>query len=373
MSLKSSFTQNLYNIPGWRTKRHIVVIESDDWGSVRMPSKDSYEQLLKAGIRVDKCHYCMNDSLASEDDLSSLFDVLHSVKDKNGNSAILTANAVVANPDFEKIKANGFNEYYYETIDKTFSRFNDCQNALQLWKQGADSGCFHIQSHGREHLNVARWMHYLQQGLPETMKAFDLHVYGISTNITSEKRKSFLPAFDFSTADEEASVNAVAVDGLSLFEKLFGYRSTSFIAPNYTWGKSLEKTLASQGVMYLQGQHAAVYKSCKVEDRKKRVRYFGKTNEYGQVDLVRNAVFEPSEFPSRDWVNACVSEIANAFFWHHPAVICSHRVNFVGRINPTNRDSGLRQLKQLLFEIKRRWPDVEFMSSDQLGDLICKK
>ena len=33
---------NLLSIPGWRTNRHIVVIESDDWGSIRMPSKEVY-------------------------------------------------------------------------------------------------------------------------------------------------------------------------------------------------------------------------------------------------------------------------------------------------------------------------------------------
>ena len=30
--------RNLSNLPGWRTSRKIVVIESDDWGTIRMPS-----------------------------------------------------------------------------------------------------------------------------------------------------------------------------------------------------------------------------------------------------------------------------------------------------------------------------------------------
>ncbi|NTW32234.1 MAG: hypothetical protein HGB12_06370 [Bacteroidetes bacterium] len=33
------------NIPGWRTDRKILVIESDDWGSIRMPSKETYSGL----------------------------------------------------------------------------------------------------------------------------------------------------------------------------------------------------------------------------------------------------------------------------------------------------------------------------------------
>lgn len=373
MTLKQTLTHNLLNIPGWRTNRHIVVIESDDWGSIRMPSREVYEKLLKEGIRVDKCHYCSNDSIASEDDLSLLFDVLNSVKDKNGNPAVITANALVANPDFQKIKDDDFENYHFKLITEGFKGIKGCEKSLGLWKEGNENGLFRIQSHGREHLNVTRWMHYLKENYPETRLAFDLGVYGLSTTITSEKRKSFLPAFDFTNKEEEMMANQIATEGLQLFEKIFGYKSTSFIAPNYTWGKSLEKTIGECGVRYIQGQQRSKYRNSEDEKNKKRMRYMGRRNEYGQIDLCRNAIFEPSEKPAKDWADSCMKEIEIAFRWHHPAIICSHRVNFVGTINVANRENGLRQLSTLLKKIKQQWPDVEFMSSDQLGDLIMKK
>ena len=40
MNVKQIFTHNLLNIYGWRTKRHIVVIENDDRGSIKMLSKN---------------------------------------------------------------------------------------------------------------------------------------------------------------------------------------------------------------------------------------------------------------------------------------------------------------------------------------------
>ena len=43
MSFKQTITHNLLNIPGWNTKRRIVVFESDDWGAIRMPSKAVFE------------------------------------------------------------------------------------------------------------------------------------------------------------------------------------------------------------------------------------------------------------------------------------------------------------------------------------------
>lgn len=372
MILKREIANSIYSIPGWRTDRHIVVVESDDWGSVRMPSKDAYDNLLKSGIRVDKCHYCKNDSIASETDLSLLFETLHYVKDKNGRSAVITANAVVANPDFDKIKEFDFKRYSFKTIDQEMACISGCEHSLDLWKEGNNDGFFVIQSHGREHLNVSRWMHYLKDGYPETRLAFDLGVYGVSTTITSEKRKSFLPAFDFETSDEEKQVNAIAVDGLNIFHKIFGFDSKSFIAPNYTWGKSLEKVLFENGVRFIQGQQIARYIDSEGVHNKRRLRYVGRRNEYGMIDLSRNAFFEPSENPEKDWVDSCLADIEIAFRWKHPAIICSHRVNYVGTINVTNRVNGLRSLKALLQRIKNKWPDVEFMSSVQLGDLIVK-
>jgi hypothetical protein len=105
---------HLANIPGWRTRRKIVVFESDDWGSIRMPSRAVYEALLDKGIRVDNLCYNRNDALASEADLAALFEVLSSVQDQHGNPAVFTANTIVANPDFEKISASDFIEYHYQ-------------------------------------------------------------------------------------------------------------------------------------------------------------------------------------------------------------------------------------------------------------------
>jgi predicted RNA-binding protein with PIN domain len=47
-------TKTLSNLPGWRTSRKIVVIESDDWGSLRMSSNEFYNTLQKVGLSLDK-------------------------------------------------------------------------------------------------------------------------------------------------------------------------------------------------------------------------------------------------------------------------------------------------------------------------------
>ena len=47
----------------------------------------------------------MNDSIASEDDISLLFEVLSSVKDKNDSPVVITANAVVQTLILKRLKS----------------------------------------------------------------------------------------------------------------------------------------------------------------------------------------------------------------------------------------------------------------------------
>lgn len=80
MSLKQAIPQN---IPGWHRNRKIVVLESDDWGNVRMPSREVYEEFLHRGVRVNRDSYCRYNYLTTTDDKPPLFEVLISVKKNN--------------------------------------------------------------------------------------------------------------------------------------------------------------------------------------------------------------------------------------------------------------------------------------------------
>ena len=96
----------------------------------------------------------------------------------------------------------------------------------------------------------------------------------------------------------------------------------------------------------------------------------GGKNRFNQRYFIRNCIFEPLLKPYNNYVESCLKEIEIAFKWNKPANISSHRVNFAGKIDPKVRDSGVKDLKRLLKGIVQRWPDVEFMSSNELGELI---
>ncbi len=370
MTLLKTITHTLLNLPGYHTSRKIVVIESDDWGSIRTPSREVYGHLLNKGIRVDNLAFNKYDALASESDLKALFQVLQSVKDKNAKPAVITANTIVANPDFEKIRENNFTEYQYEPFTKTLKRYAEHSNAFELWEQGIANEVFRPQFHGREHLNVTRWMKALKYNVGNARVAFELGMYDLSDG-NQISTDSYMDTLNFEHEAELEFQKKSIIEGLDLFEKIFGYRSATFIAPCYIWDNRLISTLANNGVKAFQGgwfQLKPTESSKHVF--KKEFHYTGERNSLKQRYLIRNVSFEPSINTGADSVNEVIQRMKFLFRMKKPVIISSHRLNFIGFIDKNNRDKNLSLFAELLREIVKLWPDVEFVSSDKLVNII---
>lgn len=374
VNFKTKLTRNIINVPGWRTSRKIIVIESDDWGSIRMSSGAAYSQFLKNKIPVDKCPYNRNDSLESNEDMEMLFETLSSVKDKNNRPAVITANNIVANPDFDKIRLSGFMEYFFEPFPETYKRYPSHNRVMTLYREGIEKKIFVPQFHGREHVNVQRWLRALQSEHKAIHMAFNQSMFSIHTGPGNPIVNELMDALDGDSETDLKNKSLILGEGLNLFKKIWGFNSKSFIAPCYIWQPSVEQIIANYGVRYIQGM---VVQLVPIEEPgyryKKKYHYQGQRNKYGQYYLVRNVFFEPSSNPGFDWVNDCMHRIEIAFKWNKPAIISSHRVNFMGWLKPENRGYNLNLLLSLLKSIKKRWPEVEFMSTDELGDLISNK
>lgn len=370
----SKIQQRIYQLIGWHTKSHILIIESDDWGSIRMPSKKVYEELRLKGYSVDKCLFSRYDSLETDDDLSRLFEILSSIHDRNGHPVIMTANSVVANPDFEKIKESGYKSYYYEPVIETFRQQDGCSKSYEIIKQGISEGLWHPQLHGREHLNVIRWMKALQDGDEVTRLCFEQRHFSLTTKASPKIKARYMDGFGNADIGTLSFENETIREAADLFEEIYGYRSKSFIAPCYIWRRELEPILKMNGIDYLQG---LPLQQIPVEDDplrcKTKFHYLGQKNKQGQYYLIRNAFFEPYKGTSENDVDDCLNRISIAFRCRKPAIISTHRLNYIGTLDTAHRDKNLKKLKLLLTSIKKKWPDVEFMSSDQLGDLISGK
>jgi len=374
MKIKNALLKNLTNIPGWRTNRKIVVFESDDWGSIRMPSLQAFRILNEAGINLtgrDAKRYNLNDTLASSTDLEMLFEVLSASRDYMGKHAVFTPVTIVANPDFQKIKEAGFQHYFYEPFTETLKRYPGCEKSFDLWKEGIREKIFVPQMHGREHLNVAAWMKALQNGDKQTRIAFGQGLWGFVPDQNQLPGIYFQAAFLPGEPSEIEQHKKIIEEGLALFEKLFGYRAEYFVPSNGPFNNILNKILVENGIKY---RSASKIQNEPLGDGRKRkvLHWLGQKDESGLIYITRNCFFEPSQ-PGKDWVDSCLNDIKIAFRWNKPAIISSHRVNYIGTLNPSNRDRGLRQLTRLLKEIIKNWPDAEFMTTPQLGAMMLNE
>ena len=369
--IKSFIGRNYHNRLGWRSNRKIVVIESDDWGSIRMPSLKVFRELKNLNIDVSSDEFTSYDSLASYSDLEILFETLNKHKDSENNPAVITANTIVANPNFEKIKESGYRNYFYENFTETLKRYSQHTSSFELWKQGMSEGVFHPQLHGREHVNVTLWLNHLRRDVKFIKEAFKFEMFGLSSKLYSKSGESYMAAFDY---DEQETLNFIQQaikDAQNIFAEIFGYQSKSFIAPNYIWSNQIENFLAEVGIKYIQSSRYQI--SPRFEKRNgiaNSKHNLGEINSNNQIYLVRNCIFEPSLRTSINPVENTLKQVETSFFWKKPAIISSHRLNYIGYINEENRNKNIKYLDLLLKGILKKWPDVQFMTSDMLGHTI---
>ena len=364
---KSNIGQLSKNFFGKYIKRKIVVFESDDWGSIRIPNKEALIKLRNFGFNVNNCGYVLNDALEDNSDMELLFDMLSRKK----RPPIITANFLTANPDFNKIKESNFEFYFNQTIDETVVSLPNRDKLFQYYNEGIENKFMRPQLHGREHLNIYRWMNDLKNGNKETIYAFELETFGISANVVNLRRLSYQAAFDDNEYDSYLNSHyQIIEDAVKQFERLFGFPSISFIAPNYIWNEKIEQITSEFGIKFIQ---AGNYNRLFSTQHKKYIRnrhFFGSKNQFNQTYLIRNCEFEPFSDLNKDWINNCLKEIKIAFMLGKPAVISMHRVNFIGSINSNNRSRNLKLFSNLIDEIIKKWPEVEFLSSDQLANEI---
>lgn len=359
------------------SNRQLLIIESDDWGSLRTKNKTILKHLNVISSAVKKDSYTQLDSIASAEDLLALFDVLNSVKDFKGNPASLTANVCTANPNFDAIKATSFQEFYYKPFTETLDEYSSNKKLLNLWKEGEHQNLFMPQLHGREHVHAPMWLAELRAGNKDLLKAFELESFGISyIPLLFKKRKNLQAALDRYHLNGELGFQKEWIkDSAQIFKNTFGYESKSFIAPAYTWHKDLHKDLAQAHVKTLQGIKLQYEPKNKLSSHyNRKLHYTGEFDKNsGLTYTTRNAFFEPASAPDKDWVGATLKGVDDAFKNNKPAIIGSHRINFIGRLNEKNRTNNLSMLKTILNKIVLKYPKVEFISSAELAEILMTK
>lgn len=366
-NLISSVNNHFLNLQGRMIKKKVVVFESDDWGTIRTPSRAAYERMNDAGLKMDANPYNRVDALETEADMEALYQVLNLYKDKKERPPVFTTNFIAANPDFDKIRAANFQEYYFKDFLATYKSLATHDNCWNIIRDGIKKGFIRPQFHGREHINVQQWLNLLQEGDGNVHKAFDEGFFSLDISMQPAKRNNLMASLDCNNSDQQAYILDSLVEGIHIFNRLFGFQSQSFIAPCNVWNEAVEQQLSLLGVKYIQSLFAQKVPVLGNNTYDVKHNITGARSNSNQIYLVRNAYFEPATSAAYPWVKNCLKKIEAAFFWSKPAIISTHRLNYIGSIVERNRTENLEQLNLLLKEIVSRWPDVEFLSSDELG------
>ncbi|MCX8491159.1 MAG: hypothetical protein ORN54_08835 [Cyclobacteriaceae bacterium] len=371
LSLKQKILLRVKNIPGWRTNRKIVVFSVDDYGNIRIASKEARLRLISRGLNLSANRFDHYDALEDSNDLDALFGALSSVKDLNGNHAVFTAFAVPATIDFDRMASEGYERFQYVLLNDVLERTLGYDGTWKHWQEGIKNRFIIPQFHGREHVNLKFLNHFLQQKNKMVLACLEERCWA-GLDFSPFPNLDYVSSFSFEQHSEMESLNSIAIDGLAKFENVFGYSARNFNSPGASAYSDLEKVLAANGIRYidtppLKREHKGNGKYIK------RYGYVGQSNSFNQTYLIRNCVFEPSLTNGVDSVERALYEVAVAFQFSKPAVISSHRVNFCGHIDEKNRAMGITALHSLLHKIVERWPDVEFMTANELGDLIASE
>ena len=371
-TIRRQFILNCLNKKGWKTDRHLIVIESDDWGSIRMPSREVYESLIAGGDTADKDAFLKNDSLESEKDLSNLYHTFEKINEKYCKLPVITANFAMANPDFEQIDLNN-PVYRYEPFYKTYDNNNNSDNTVGTLIYGIEKGYIFPQLHCREHLNVTRWIRDINNHKADTICAFDNHMIGIGASFTAENKFGYMDSFNYNDDSELYFLKNSIRDAVEMFKRFFSYDSKSFVASCFVWDEEIERELSENGIRFIQTsftQNVPTEKEGTLEFKYKK-HYMGEKNALGQIYTVRNCSYEPAYRNNPEQAaNNCFLQIKNAFRNKKPAIINSHRFNYISRINKLNAKANLDGLYNLLSRCIDCYNDVEFITTVDLGEMI---
>ena len=355
----------LKNILGPVTNKKIIALFVDDFGSIRVKNKAVCKRLLKRGIPD---HIYLRDTLASEQDLIAIFETLSSIKDANNHPACFTPFVIMANPDFEKIRNNNFRKYYREPFVKTQQRYGQgYEHVFDLWKEGMTEGLFVPAFHGIEHLNVKKWLRALSEGHRSTMLAFENESICIPAFVGEDRVDGLVKACDIEKRLDLQSIVEDLQEGTKLFKDIFGVIPELFTPGAATYSPLMERDLYQCGIRYMDVPRS-IPQPLGEGKFVRPFHYLGQKNNIGQHYIVRNCAFEPV-IGGEAAIASCFEQIAAAFMMHKPAIISSHRLNYIGHFDENNRTENLKRLKTLLKMVKKHWPEVIFVNGKELCDM----
>ncbi|MEO8209368.1 MAG: hypothetical protein ABI840_02315 [bacterium] len=327
-----------------------IIIESDDWGLERAISNDSINWMKMKFGEVNFSRWSL-DSLETSEDLGELYNLLERYKNKFEHPPVITANFITHNVDYSKK-----NKLNFIPLSRGFNK--ESGDVRILYKKGIEDNYIFPQLHGYSHYNLSELNKYFFDA--EGKDAFENGF--LVARSTVKGNLSFLHG-EFSKKNSDfTKINEAKEE----FKNFFGFYSKSIIPPTFIFDSEFIKIFKTINVSMVQSSN----RLRNSEQKRYSFPYFQKRK--GIYWSVRNARLDPH--PDYNFNHEqCIQSIDKAFENKSPAIIDFHRVNFAGRFVPAYRDRTMKELKRLLDNILRRWPEAKFIHTQKLNDILWQQ
>lgn len=316
----------------------VVIFESDDWGAGPLDQTKA---------------------------LKNLNEILARFKDEMGRAPVATLGVILATADTRRIRDAGGAEYFSANLSEPVYA-----PLREVMEEGVRQGVFAMHLHGMEHY----WPQTLMQAAVKDASVRNwLQSDGIpgTESLPSALQARWTDASVLpSRALESEALHAAVTEEASLFGACFNLRPRVAVATTFVWTEEVEAAWAKAGIDVIITP--GVRYTCRDATGKpggvdKRM-VNGELSKSGQIYLVRDVYFEPmlGHKPER-----LVSETKERAHLGRPCLVEMHRFNFIGAAE--KRDASLRVLEAALEQLRRTFPEIRFMTSQELAEAIRTK
>ncbi|MCP4571977.1 MAG: hypothetical protein GY838_06445 [bacterium] len=338
------------------TRVRAVAMESDDWGFAGfVPDADAWTGLDREALapgRFPPVYWTT--TLEDSGDMAAMADLLAEAKGRDGLPAVLQANYVMASQGWDE---GVWRTYAWPDVPSAYARPG-------LWQAVQDArirGVWRAEFHATWHYDPdLRRTAALEPGV-----ATEATGRGITLFPGSEQARELGPW------RERAALEYELESSLARFEEVFGRPADSIIAPDYTWNSTVEDMWQKHTMAVIQGKREQRNPDLPRGMAGRVLKLLGRKMDAlvhpDRIYLERNCRFEPvQEVDPAAAVQRCAAEVASAWTRGEPAVIETHRVNFV-HTDPEVEAAGRSALASLLAIIGPGGP--VYLTDDELAQI----
>jgi hypothetical protein len=342
----------------------VVALQSDDWGLAGFIPQGAALQGIDRGLlspgRFPEVYW--GSTLEDSASVAELCGILAAQRGRDGLPAVLQANYVLGSLGWES-EGNGWawREYFLPEVPAAYAR----PGLWQAVRRGMELGVWRPEYHALWHYDPRLRKQRVQEDPAARLAA----ERGVMIFPGSERAWELGPWRPLPELAAELDL------GLQRFGALFGRGPSSIIAPDYTWDARCEDLWESRELTVIQAKREQRYPGMGAGWRPRLWKYLRQRwDHWAQPDrlyLERNCRFEPVQAIAMETVvQDCLAEIRRAWTRGQPAVVESHRINFV-HTDPQVAGMGRAALAGLLSGLTRQPQGAPYFLADgELAQLM---